>query len=43
MYSRVSSSAAIDENDGNDMLGLKPNRFAFLPRLLGNAKGEVNH
>ncbi len=33
MSSDVSSFAAIDENGKNNMLGLKPNRFAFQPRL----------
>jgi len=38
MSRRVSSSAAIDENGRNNMLGLKPNRFAFRPRLPGNVQ-----
>jgi hypothetical protein len=33
MSGGVSKFAAIDENGRNNMLGLKPNRFAFQPRL----------
>jgi hypothetical protein len=48
MSRRVSSSAAIDENGRDNMLGLKPNRFAFRPRLPGTVqkmslqKQEIN-